>query len=158
MEIVVTVRGFYILIPFQWGKETIQDYYFLSEDIPYYPFAVIESFLTILSDEQHLINLIERVNEEIQKNWQDLRQRIIKTTEKTDIWKRYVLSFENIIHYSFLCPAFDRELVEALRKKEYWITGVLQMLASPTPSYDKAAFKTHLNRAKKIIKEAEKEK
>lgn len=155
-EIVVTVRGFYITTPFHWGKETVQDYYFLSEDVSYYPITVITSFLTILSDEQHLISLIERVKEEIQKNWHNLRQRIIETMEKTDIWKRYVLSFEKLIHFSFLCSTIDRELADALRKKNFRITGILQMLSSPTPSYDKAMVEIHINNAKRILKKANK--
>lgn len=119
--------------------------------------AIISSFQTILKDEEHLIELLDQVREEILKNWQELRDRMIKTLEKTDLWKRYVLSFERIIHFSFLCSAIDRVLLEALRRKDYRITGVLQMLASPTPSYDQAMVASHLNDAKRIIKEAEKD-
>ena len=157
-EVVVSVRGFYILIPLQWGKETIQEYYSFSEHVPYYPVAVVSSFLTIINDKEELNDLIERVKEEIQQNWQNLRQRIIETLNKTDLWKRYVLSFENIIHFSFLCSAFDRELVNALRTNDYRITGALQMLASPTYSYDKAMVVSHLNKAKEIIDVADTER
>jgi hypothetical protein len=150
-DIVTTARGFYVLIPLQWGKETIQEYYSFSEHVPYYPVAVVSSFLTIIDDKVELNNLIEKVKEEIQQNWQSLRQEIIKTLDRSDLWKRYVLSFENIIHFSFLCSAFDRELVNALRKNNYRITGALQMLASPTYSYDKAMVVSHLNKAKEII-------
>ncbi len=154
-EIVVMIKGLYILIPLQWGKKTIQEYYSFSKNVPYYPMAVISSFLTIINEEHQLNDLIECVKEEIQKNWQNLRQRTIKTLKKTDLWKRYVLSFEKIIHFSFLCSAFDRELVRALRKNDYRITGTLQMLASPTPSYDEAMIASHLNGAKEILEKAD---
>ncbi len=153
-EIVTTVKGFYALIPLQWGKETIREYYSFSENVPYYPMVVISSFLTIINEESQLERLVERVREEIQKNWQDLRERMINTLEKTDLWKRYVLSFDSIIHFSFLCSAFDRELVKALQKSNYRITGSLQMLASPTSSYDDAMIAAHLSGAKKVLEKA----
>ncbi|UCE13945.1 MAG: hypothetical protein JSV04_01910, partial [Candidatus Heimdallarchaeota archaeon] len=85
-EIVVIIRGFFVLPPFQWGKETIQDYYFFGEDIPYFPMAVISSFQTIFKEDLQLIELLEQLKEEIQKNWQDIRNRMIDTLEKTDLW------------------------------------------------------------------------
>ncbi|MHA1978628.1 MAG: hypothetical protein ACW98F_18090 [Candidatus Hodarchaeales archaeon] len=154
-EIVTTVRGFYILMPFHWGKETLQEYYSFSENVPYYPMVVISSFLSIFSEENLLDQLIERVKAELQKNWQNLRQRMIETLKKTDLWKRFVLSFDSIIYFSFLCSTSDRELVKALRKNDCRITGILQMLASPTPSYDEAMITSHLNGAKKVLKEAD---
>ena len=129
-EVVTSVKGYYALIPLQWGKETIHEYYTFSENVPYYPVVLISSFLTIINEENLLDQLIDRVKAELRKNWKELRQRMIENLEKTDLWKRFVLSFENIIHFSFLCSGFDRELVKALRKNDYRITGTLQMLAS----------------------------
>jgi hypothetical protein len=157
-EIITSVKGFYILIPLQWGKETIQEYYSFSENVPYYPMGVISSFLTVIKEEDQLTDLITCVKKELQKNWQELRQRKIDTLKKTNLWKRYVLSFDSIIHFSFLCATFDRELVKALRKDDYRITGTLQMLASPTPSYDDAMIASHLNGAKKVLEKAGTEK
>jgi hypothetical protein len=157
-EVVVTIRGFYVLIPLHWSKDTIQDYYFVSENIPYFPMAIIPSFMTIINQGDLLNDLIECVKKEIQKNWRELRQRIINTLKKTDLWKRYVLSFEKIIHFTFLCPSFDRMLVKALQKHNYRFTGGLQMLASPTHSYDEAIILSHLNGAKKIIETASSER
>ncbi|MHA2295883.1 MAG: hypothetical protein ACXAEU_07155 [Candidatus Hodarchaeales archaeon] len=155
-DVVTIIRGFYVLTPFKWGKETILDYYFLREDVPFYPIAIVSSFLTIFNDKQQLIDLVDSIKNEIQKNWHELRIRIINTLDKTDLWKRYVLSFDKIIYFSFMCSSFDRELVEAFRDQNYRITGVLQMLASPTPSYDNAMISTHLEEAKKTIEDAEK--
>ncbi|MFX0211281.1 MAG: hypothetical protein ACFFDT_35195 [Candidatus Hodarchaeota archaeon] len=156
-EIMVIFRGFFMLAPFKMGKKSLQDYYYFSETVPYYPIAVISQFSTVFSDRQHLMDLLDRIEEEIQKNWSGLRQRVIETLEKTDLWKRYVLSFEKIIHFSFMCSSFDRELVEALRKRSYRMTGVLHVLASPTPSYDQAMITSHIEEASKRIKEADKD-
>lgn len=150
-EIVVVVRGFIVLNPFKYGEEEIKDYFHYKEGHTYFPACVISSFRTIYSKEQKILELLNRVKEEVQSYWQILRQKIIKTKDKTDLWKRYVSSFENIIHFSFLCPSVDRELIEALRSQNYRITGVLQLLSSPTSSFDEALFKFHIEEAKKLI-------
>jgi hypothetical protein len=152
-DIVSIIQGFYIVVPFQWGKSTAKDYYLFSENVPYYPIAVVSSFLTILNEKQQIIELLAQVKKEIQKNWLELRQKIIESLDKTDLWKRYVLAFEKIIHFSLLCSSFDRELIEALRAEDYRLTGVLQMFASPTASDDQAMIESHLTGAKKIIEE-----
>jgi len=153
-DIVLIIRGFYIVVPFHLGKREIKDYYLFSENVPYYPMAVISSFQTILNDKPQIIVLLAQVKKEIQKNWHELKQRVIESLDKTDLWKRYVLAFEKIIHFSLLCSSFDRELIEALQTEDYRLTGVLQMYASPTASYDQAMIESHLNGAKKIIEEA----
>lgn len=154
-DIVAIIQGFYVVVPFRWGKKTAKDYYLLSENVPYYPLAVVSSFLTILNEKQQLIRLLAQVKKEIQQNWLELRQNIVDSLDKTELWKRYVLAFEKIIHFSVLCSAFDRELIEALRAEDYRTTGVLQMLASPTASYDQAMIESHLAGAKKVIEKAQ---
>ncbi|MFX0174369.1 MAG: hypothetical protein ACFE9L_21030, partial [Candidatus Hodarchaeota archaeon] len=57
-------------------------------------------------------------------------------------------------HFSFMCSSFDRELIEALRRKNYRMTGILQMFASSTPSYDQAMVSSHLREAKKLLEQA----
>lgn len=153
-DIVSIIRGFYVLVPFHLGKIELKDYYLFSENVPYYPIAVVSSFLTILNDKRQIIGLLAQVKKEIQKNWHELKQKVIESLKKTDLWKRYVLAFEKIIHFSLLCSSFDRELIEALQTEGYRLTGVLQMYASPTASYDQAMIESHLNGAKKIIEEA----
>lgn len=157
-EIIVLLRGYYILPPFIMGSDTIKDYYFFSETSSYYPIVIISSFLTVLHDLQELGKLLRRTEVEIQKNWQELRQRVITSYEKTDLWKRYVLSFDKIVHFSYVCSSFDRELAEALREKNYQMTGALHVFASTTPSYDQAMVAAHIDEAKKILNEADKKK
>ena len=61
--------------------------------------------------------------------------------------------FDKIIHFSFLCSSKDRELIDSLRQKDYRTTGVMQLMSSPTGSYDQAMIKSHLKAAKKIVEE-----
>lgn len=154
-EVIVILRGFYILIPFKLGEQTVKEYYIGGETGPYYPVAVISSFRTIYSNELQLNKLVDRVKEEIQLNWQKIRQELLERLDKTELWKRYVLSFEQIIHYSFLVPGIDRELIEALRRQNYRTTGVFQLLSSPTTSYDQAMINSHLKEAKIIMENSE---
>ncbi|MFX0053242.1 MAG: hypothetical protein ACFFAJ_12820 [Candidatus Hodarchaeota archaeon] len=156
-EILTLLHGYFIVFPFEYGKETIEDYYSLMEAVPYYPYAVVSSFLTIFSEQEQITKLLDRVIEEIQKQWKKIRQNVIETLKKTELWKRYVLSFEKIIHFSFMCSSFDRELIEALRRKNYRMTGILQMFASSTPSYDQAMVSSHLREAQKMLKRADQE-
>ncbi|MFW9996872.1 MAG: hypothetical protein ACFFD4_32825 [Candidatus Odinarchaeota archaeon] len=153
-EVITIIQGFFILSPFKFhGEETFVDYYYFKENVPYYPIAIISGFLTVLNAEL-IDDLLERLIEEIQKYWGELRQRVIESVSKTNLWKRYVFSFEKIIHFSFVCPSFDRGLFEALRRKNYRVTNVLQLMASPTPSYDQAKVKTHIEEAKRTLEKA----
>ncbi|MFW9777811.1 MAG: hypothetical protein ACFFE8_03075 [Candidatus Heimdallarchaeota archaeon] len=155
-DVVLILRGIYVLLPFKWGENTLLDYYEFVEDIPYYPIAVISSFRTTFRDEIMILRLVDRVKEEIELVWRDLRQSVIDRLEKgSELWKRYVLCFEKIIHFSFLCPSIDRELIDALRMKNYRTTGVMQLLASPELSYDQAMINSHLTEAKALISQTE---
>ncbi|MFW9855168.1 MAG: hypothetical protein ACFFFG_08900 [Candidatus Thorarchaeota archaeon] len=158
-DVVVIIRGIYVLLPFQWGQSTLRDYYDFAKDIPYYPLAVISSFRTSFREEIQILQLIDRAKDEIEKNWRELRISVINRLEEgSDLWKRYVLCFDHIIHFSFLCPSIDRELLDALRMKNYRTTGVMQLLASPESSYDRAMINSHLTEAKRLIGEIEEKK
>ena len=154
-DIVLILRGFFVLVPFRFEENALRGYYYSSEDTPCYPMVVISSFRTIYHTVSEIIAVLDRVKEEIELNWCKLRQKLIDTLEKTDLWKRYVLSFDKIIYFSFMCPSIDRELIEALKRKGFRTTGIMQLLASPTTSYDQALVKTHLKEAKKIVKHSE---
>ncbi|MHA2233491.1 MAG: hypothetical protein ACXAB4_13495 [Candidatus Hodarchaeales archaeon] len=136
-EVIAIFRGFYVLLPFKWRKKDLENYYFCQESVPYYPVVVISAFRTSVRDEEQIDALLDRVKKEIELNWRELRQAIIKALDnQTDLQQRYILCFDQIIHYSFLCPSIDRELIDALRRKDYRTTGVMQLLASPSASYD----------------------
>ncbi|MFW9991528.1 MAG: hypothetical protein ACFFD4_05675 [Candidatus Odinarchaeota archaeon] len=155
--IVALFRGFYVLLSYKWGTTYLKDYYFFNETVPYYPIAVVSSFRTTVRDEQ-LDELLDRTRKEIELNWRGLRQQLIETLEKnTDLWRRYVLCFDKIVHFSFLCPSIDRELIDSLRRNDYRTTGVLQLLASPTASFDQIMIKLHLKEAERIMKKYEEE-
>lgn len=154
-NVVLILRGIYVLVPFEWGKESLEDYYDFSQETLYYPMAVLSNFRTVFKDETTLIRLIDRVKDEIELNWQKLRKQTINRLEKgSDLWKRYLLCFEQIIHYSVACPSIDRELIEAFRNQGFRTMSVIQLMASPTSSYDQAMVKSHLSEMSKIITSA----
>jgi hypothetical protein len=153
-EVVVILRGFYVVLSFTWGKSQLSEYFGLADNIPYYPIAVITALRTAIYEVDQLSSLLDRIKEEIELNWRELRQQIINNLDKNDeLWKRYVYCFDKIIHFSFLCSSKDRELIDSLRKKDYRTTGVMQLMSSPTGSYDQAMIKSHLKTAKKIVEE-----
>ncbi|MFX0062203.1 MAG: hypothetical protein ACFFC7_08435 [Candidatus Hermodarchaeota archaeon] len=157
-EVVVLCNGYFILQPFFIGKTQLREYYFYEEDVPYYPTAIFSTFRTIIRDLAQLNLLIDRVCEVVDQNWRELREKLIKTLKKnTALWKRYVFSFDKIVLYEFQCPSIDRELIDALKRKKYRMTGIIQLLASPSPSYDQITVENHLKQAKKIIENHEKE-
>ena len=152
-DVILILRGIYVLLPFQWEESTLKDYYdFARDDLPYYPVAVISSFRTTIKEEIKILKLLDKVTNEIEINWRKLRRRVIENLNPgSDLWKRYVLCFDRIIHFSILCPSIDRELIDALRMKNYRTTGVMQLLASPAAAYDQAMINSHLVEAKKLI-------
>jgi len=146
------IRGFFVLVPFTLDKSTLHDYYSLDEGIPYYPMAIISSFRTIVTEEKQMDELLEKMREGISLNWKEVRESIIKRLSKSSkLWKRYILSFPDVIHFTFICPSFDREIIDALNRKDYRITGVMQILSSPSPLYDEATIRHHLRSAQEII-------
>ncbi|MFX0015099.1 MAG: hypothetical protein ACFFB2_08250 [Promethearchaeota archaeon] len=154
-KIIGIAHGFFILLPFLLSSATPQEYYSFQGDGPYYPIAIIYSVRTTISNEMQLDLFLDRLWEGISANWKKIRTNIINRLPKgSDLWKRYIFSFENIIHFTFLCPSIDREIIDALERNDYRITSVLQLLASPTPSYDEATIKHHLYTARKVLKEA----
>lgn len=156
-DVVLILRGFYVVLSFTWGKSQLTEYFGLTENVPYYPIAVISALRTAIYDDLQLSALLDRIKEEIELNWRELRQQVIKNLDKNDdLWKRYVFCFDKIIHFSFLCSSIDRELIESLRKKDYRTTGIMQLMSSPTISYDQAMIKSHLKAATKIVEESKK--
>lgn len=130
--------------------------FIIEEDVPYYPMAVISSFRTSIRDEKTLDCFIDQMKEGISLNWKELRNKIIKRLLKgTDLWKRFILSFDQVIHFTFLCPSIDRELIDALHRNNYRISGVMQLLASTSPAYDETTINQYFRLAKKTLSEFE---
>lgn len=152
-DVIAIFRGFYVLLPLKWGKKDLEQYYFCHESVPYYPVVVISAFRTIIRDETELDELLDRTKKAIERNWRELRLKVIETLDKdADLRKRYMLCFDQIIHYSFLCPSIDRELIDALRRRDYRTTGVMQLLASPSVSYDAIMIDSHLKEVQELMK------
>ncbi|MFX0122971.1 MAG: hypothetical protein ACFFAE_04980 [Candidatus Hodarchaeota archaeon] len=149
-NVVLILRGFFILVPFKFGKEALKGYHYDYQS-PCYPMAIVTSFRTTITNIAELSELIDRVKQRIELNWRNIRQQVIDTLDKTELWERYVLSLEKLTYFSFLCPSTDRELIEALKRQNYRTTGFLRILASPTPSYDEIMIKSHVSEAKKLI-------
>ena len=78
-EVVVILKGYYILLSLHWTDDAIHDYYFLDEDVPYYPMVVISSFRTILKELSDFPPLLESVKEQIELYWRELREHLINT-------------------------------------------------------------------------------
>ena len=154
-DVVLILRGFYVLVPLQFEEDALREYYYHPADTPCFPMVVISAFRTIYTTTEEISEILERVKEEIEINWRMLRQKFIDSLDKTDLWKRFVLSFDKIIYFSFVCPTIDRELINALKLKGFRTTGLMQLLASPTISYDKVQIDTHLKEAKKIVEHYE---
>ncbi|MFW9779343.1 MAG: hypothetical protein ACFFE8_10865 [Candidatus Heimdallarchaeota archaeon] len=148
-DIALILRGFFILVPFDYSKEALTYYY--HHEAPSYPMALITAFRTIYDEVDTLVNVIDQVKDTLLSHWQSLRTSLINTLRKTKLWERYVLSLDQLIYYSFLIPSVDRELISALKRKNHRTTGIMQILASQTPSYDQIQIENHLEEAKKII-------
>ncbi len=150
------VHGYFMVVPFALTPSSIRDYYTLQEDTPYYPMAIVTSFRTIIQEENKMDSFLDKMRDAISQNWMEIREKTIARLPKgSELWKRYIFSFDNIIHYTFLCPSIDRELIDALQRNGYRISGVMQLLASPSPSYDEATFAHHIRGAKKMISESD---
>jgi hypothetical protein len=154
-DVVLILRGFYVLVPLRFEEDALRDYYYHPADTPCFPMVVISAFRTIYTKTDEISEVLDRVKEEVEVNWQKLRQKLIDTLEKTDLWKRFVLSFDKIIYFSFVCPTIDRELIQALKMKGFRTTGLMQLITSPTLSYDQVQIDTHLKEAKKIVEKFE---
>ncbi|MHA2247599.1 MAG: hypothetical protein ACXADY_21805 [Candidatus Hodarchaeales archaeon] len=122
-DIAIILRGFYVVLSFKWGKSQLIDYFGLTENVPYFPMAVISALRTVVYDNLQLTALLDRTKVAIEDNWRELRQQTLNHLEKNDeLWKRYVFCFDKIIHFSFLCSCMDRELIDSLRKEGYRTT------------------------------------
>ncbi len=150
------VHGYFMVMPFIVSPSSIKDYYALQEDVPYYPMAIVKSFRTIIQEKNKLDWFLDQMRGAISQNWKEIREKTIARLPKgSELWKRYIFSFDNIIHYTFLCPSIDRELIDALERNDYRISGVMQLLASQTPAYDEATLTHHIRGAKKMISESD---
>ncbi|MFX0116926.1 MAG: hypothetical protein ACFFB3_20425 [Candidatus Hodarchaeota archaeon] len=151
-EVIGLIRGYFVLPPFSSSRTSTRDYYTQQERVPYYPLACISSFRTILKEKEALDEFIDQLLVAVSKNWQKLRVITIERLRKgSDLWKRFLLSFDHIIHFSFLCPSIDRDVIDALKRKDYRVTGVMQLLASASPFYDQAAKNHHLRTVQQIL-------
>ena len=149
-EIVVIIRGFYILVPFGFSQDELEIYHD-DKNAPCYPIAIISAFRIIYSNIELLIELVDRIKKELTLNWKQVRKNVINSIEKTKIWERYVYSLEEIIYFSIVCPSIDRELITALNQKGFRRTNVLQIMVSPEEKYDQIFLQSHLEEAKEII-------
>ncbi|MFX0172297.1 MAG: hypothetical protein ACFE9L_10280 [Candidatus Hodarchaeota archaeon] len=104
---------------------------------------------------KHLDSFLSKLRDYLSQEWIECKKTIIDYLKKgSDLWKRYLFSFEKLIHFTFQCPSIDRELIDSLQRNNYRITGILQFLASPSPSYDEAFVKHHILEAKEQLKES----
>ncbi len=158
-EVVGVIRGHFALIPFTFSISTMRDYYTQNGSLPYYPMAIITSLRTTFKENDQLDELLENMFKQISFMWQAERMDAIHTIEKgSDMWKRFVSSFDEIIHFTVACPSIHRRLIDALKRRNYRITGVTQLLASPAPSYDKATIEHHIKNAEKLLDSASSKK
>ncbi|MFW9777550.1 MAG: hypothetical protein ACFFE8_01770 [Candidatus Heimdallarchaeota archaeon] len=154
-EIIGAASGFFLLVPFTFSTTHVRDYYSVQDAVPYYPMAIMHTMRTVIKEETLLDQFLDRLREGISENWKKRREEVIRNLPKqSELWERYVFSFENIIHFTFLFPSIDRELIDSLLRNNYRISGVMQLLASPTPSYTQLTIKQHLRAAQKILDEA----
>jgi hypothetical protein len=152
-KILGIVRGFYLIVPFTFDVISVRDYYSLSEEIPYYPMAIISSFKTTITDEDHIDELLNQMRRAIALDWKKVRKKAIKEIPRTSkLWKRYVLSFEDLIHYTIVCPSVDREVIDALNRLTYRMTGMMQIFSSPTAEYEEVTIQSHLRSVQKYLK------
>lgn len=149
-SIVVIIHGYIILVPFGIGKAALKEYYYQAGVDTYYPIAIISSLRTTISTPNILVKLLDRIEQEVNIYWKRRKIEIIELLKEGDLWKRYINSFDDIIHYYFLCPSIDRELVFALKQREYKTQGNFQLLSNTTASYDDAMINDHLKRAKRL--------
>ncbi|MBD3405955.1 MAG: hypothetical protein GF411_07500 [Candidatus Lokiarchaeota archaeon] len=154
-KIVGLAQGYYLLFPFSWGVASLDEFYNPSGEVPYYPMCLFTSLRTTLNDNE-FEPFFDQLLNAIEKNWQKYRNQAIDIIERgSPLWKRFVLCFDKIIHYTVLCPSADRRLIEMLKKRSFNLTGVIQVLALMSQSYDKAALENHMRTAKSLIDKAD---
>ncbi len=152
-KVVGVIRGHLALLPFTWSAVTLRDYYNKGETVPFYPMAIITSLRSTIKKNRELDLFLDTALEEIQSTWKRERQEAIDTMKKdSELWRRYVAAFEDVIHFTILCPSIHRRLIDALKRKDYRISGVMQLLASPSNVYDKATIDHHIRNVEKVLK------
>ena len=129
----------------------MEDYYFGKTDASYYPKVLITTFKIVLTEAKKLDDFITYLSDVIEIKWQSIRERVISSSVNKDIRKRFILSFKKIIYYSYIIPSVEQDLIKALKRRDYLITGVSQILSSKSVSYDEAVVDNHINESKKLI-------
>ncbi|MHA1966182.1 MAG: hypothetical protein ACW964_00145 [Candidatus Hodarchaeales archaeon] len=158
-EVIAIVKGHIILHPFAFdpSEDHIEDYYFGKTDAPYYPKVLITTFRIVLTEAKKLDDFIAQLSDVIEIKWQSIRERVISSSVNKKIRKRFILSFKKIIYYSYIIPSVEQDLIKALKRKDYLLTGISQHLSSKSVSYNEALVAHHINDAKKLISQMEKE-
>jgi len=150
-EVIAIVKGYIILHPFNLSKSSIEEYYFGNTEVPYYPKVLITTFRTVLKETKELNNLIVQLSDAIEIKWQLIRERVISSSVDTEIRKRFILSFKTIIHYSYIIPSVEQDLIKALKRRDYLISGVMQVLSLKSASYEEALISHHVEEAKRLF-------
>jgi len=151
-KVIGIIRGYFTLVPFTFSSSTLKDYYMLEAEVPFYPMAIITSLRTTIKEAEPLDDFLKELLNEVSQTWMRRRTEVISNLESgTELWKRYVYSFEQIIHFTIMCPSIHRSLIDALKRRDYRITGVMQLLASSSPFYDKATIDHHIRKVKAIL-------
>lgn len=152
-------RGFFVIVPFRFSLGTAEEYYkFLEDTTPYYPMAIITALKYVPMQKEFLDTFLRMLRKYLSLKWVERRDNTINSLKKgSDLWKRYVFSFKELIYFSFQCPSIDRELIDSLQRNNYRITGIMQLLASPSPSYDTASINHFISAAQKKMADFEKE-
>ncbi|MHA2250751.1 MAG: hypothetical protein ACXAD7_10325 [Candidatus Kariarchaeaceae archaeon] len=151
-EVVLIIRGIFVLTPYNFTLQKVTEYYLgKDEDDLYYPTAVLTVFRTTIVDIDQLEMLIDRSLIEIEAQWKLSRsQAIHNLTSNTRVWRRYFNSIDKLIHFTFQIPSIDREILDTLKRKDYRITNFMMLLASTTPSYDRATLEYHIKETQKL--------
>ncbi|MFX0152575.1 MAG: hypothetical protein ACFFAJ_17445, partial [Candidatus Hodarchaeota archaeon] len=126
-EVLGVVHGYFVLVPFIITPASVREFYTLQENTPYYPMAIVNSLRTIIQEDRKLDRFLYQMRDTISQNWSEVRIKTIRRLKKgSEIWKRYILSIDKIIHYTFLCASIDRELIDALQRNDYRIRKAIE--------------------------------
>lgn len=151
-SVIGTIKGYFTLVPFTFSSSTLKDYYMLQAEVPFYPMAIVTSLRTTIKEIEPLDDFLQKILNEVSQTWMKRRAEVISNLESgSELWKRYLYSFEQIIHFTIMCPSIHRIIIDALKRMDYRITGVMQLLASSSPFYDKATIDHHIRKVKAIL-------
>jgi hypothetical protein len=153
-NIVAITKGHIILHPFDLSY--VHGYYQGKDDMrPFYPKVLFTSFRTVLKGEEMITSIISQLLIAIEKKWKAIREYVINKVNDKELKKRYILSFDNIIYFTFLLPSIENEVIRALQRKKYQISGIMQILSARTSSYNQAVIDHHVKTAVEQISQLE---